>query len=40
MKDTNFINMKTISIKDTDINKIVVFNKFPLGKKDFRYFVG
>ena len=32
--------MKTISIKDTDINKIVVFNKFPLGKKDFRYFVG
>ena len=40
LKDTNFINMKTISIKDIDINKIVIFNKFPLGKQDFRYFVG
>ena len=40
LKNTNFINMKTISIKDIDINKIVIFNKFPLGKQDFRYFVG
>ena len=28
------------SIKNIDINKIVVFNKFPLGKQDFRYFIG
>ena len=40
LKDTNFINMKTLPIKDIYINKIVIFNKFPLGKQDFRYFVG
>ena len=31
---------KLISIKDIDINKIVVFNKLPLGKKDCKYFIG
>ena len=30
----------SISINDIDINKIVVSNKFFLGKKDFRYFSG
>ena len=29
-----------ISINDTDINKIVVSNKFPFGKHDFKYFIG
>ena len=28
-----------ISIKDIDINKIVVSNKFPFGKQDFKYFI-
>ena len=30
-------NKSTISINDIDINKIVVSNKFPFGKKDFIY---
>ena len=31
----------SISINDIDINEIVVSNnKFPLGKKDFKYFIG
>ena len=30
----------TISIKNTDINKIVVSNKVPFGKKEFKYFIG
>ena len=38
MKNSNFIS--PISIRDIDINKIVVSNKFPLGKEDFKYFVG
>ena len=29
-----------ISINDIDINKIVVSNKFFLGKKGFKYFIG
>ena len=29
-----------ILIKDIDINKIVVSNKFPFGKQDVRYFTG
>ena len=29
-----------ISINDIDINKIVVSNKFPFGKQDFKYFIG
>ena len=30
----------TISIKNIDINKIVVSNKFCFGKKGFKYFIG
>ena len=37
LKNTNFTN---ILIKNTDINKIVVFNKVLFGKKDFKYFIG
>ena len=29
-----------ILINDVDINKIVVSNKFPFGKQDFKYFTG
>ena len=29
-----------ISINDIDINKIVVFNKLPFHKQDFKYFIG
>ena len=29
-----------ISINDIVINKIVVSNKLPLGKKDFKYMIG
>ena len=29
-----------ISIKNIDINKIVVSNKFSFGKKGFKYFIG
>ena len=28
-----------ISANNIDINKIVVCNKFPFGKKDFKYFI-
>ena len=27
-------------MKDLDINKIIVFNKFPPGKQDFKHFIG
>ena len=37
MKNTTFIK---ISIKDVDINKIVVSNKLPFGKQDFKYIIG
>ena len=30
----------TISIKNIDINKIVVSNQISLGKKAFKYFIG
>ena len=30
----------SISINDRDINEIVVSNKFPFGKQDFKYFTG
>ena len=33
-------NKSTISRNDIDINKIVVSNKFPLGKQHFKYFIG
>ena len=29
-----------ISINNIDINKIVVTNKLPFGKQDFKYFIG
>ena len=29
-----------ILINGIDINKIVVSNKFPFGKQDFKYFIG
>ena len=29
-----------ISMNHIDVNKIVVSNKFPLGKQDFKYFIG
>ena len=29
-----------ILINNIDINKIVVFNKFPFSKQDFKYFIG
>ena len=29
-----------ISVNDIDINEIVVFNKLPFGKQDFKYFIG
>ena len=30
----------SILINDIDINEIVVSNKFPFGKQDFKYFIG
>ena len=32
-------NKNPISINDIDINKIVVSNKFPFVKQDFKYFI-
>ena len=44
LKNTKFINIRalssTSSMNNTDINKMVVSNKFPFGKKDLRYFIG
>ena len=31
---------RPISIKDININKIVISNKVSFGKKDFKYFIG
>ena len=28
------------SINDIDVNEILVSNKFPFGKQDFKYFIG
>ena len=33
-------NKSSVSINDKDINKIVVFNKHPFGKQDYKYFIG
>ena len=33
-------NKSLISINSLDINKIVVSNKLPLDKEDFKYFIG
>ena len=38
-KNANFI-LSPILINFIDINEIVVFNKFSLGKQDFKYFIG
>ena len=39
IEEYEFHQYKTpTSINDTDINKIVVYNKLPFGKQDFRYF--
>ena len=32
-------NKSPISISNIDINKIVVSNKLPFGKQDFKYFI-
>ena len=41
IKKQKFHQDKTpISIKNIDINKIVVSNKVSFGKKDFKYFIG
>ena len=29
-----------MSMNDIDINEILVSNKFPFGKQDFKYFIG
>ena len=33
-------NKSPISINDIDINKTVVSNKLPFGKRDFKYLIG
>ena len=33
-------NKSPISIKGTDINKIVISSKFLVGKQNFKYFIG
>ena len=40
LKNKNFIKFQKILINNIDINKIVVSNKFPFGKQDFKYFIG
>ena len=39
-KQKCYKNNRPISIKDIDINKIVVSNKVPFVKKRFKYFIG
>ena len=40
-KKCNFHQNKSpISINDIDINKVVVSNKLPFVKQDFKYFIG
>ena len=39
-KQTFHQHKRPISIKNLDINKIVVPNKVSLGKKGFKYFIG
>ena len=39
-ENSRFINIKVLfSINSIDINKIVVSNKFPFDKQDFKYFL-
>ena len=35
-----YLHKTSISINDIDINETVVFNKLPVGEKDFEYFIG
>ena len=40
IEEYEFHQYKTpISINDTDINKIVVYNKLPFGKQEFKYYI-
>ena len=40
-KKENFIsNNSPILINDVRVNEIVISNKLPIGKKDFKYFIG
>ena len=39
-KNKFYQNKSPILMNDIDINRIVVSNKLPLGKQDFRYFIG
>ena len=40
-KEENFIiNNSPILINDVRVNEIVISNKLPIGKKDFKYFIG
>ena len=40
LKNTNFIKIKALFlINNTNVNKIVVSNKLPFSKQDFRYFL-
>ena len=39
-KQKLYHHKRPVSIKNTDVNKIVVSNKGCLGKKGFKYFIG
>ena len=40
LQNMNQQHKSPISIKDIDINEILVSSKFPFGKQDFKYFIG
>ena len=41
IEEYEFLHYKSpASIKNINIDKIVVFSKFPFGKQEFRYFIG
>ena len=40
MEERKFHQKSHISTNNIDINKIVVSNKLPFGKPDFKYFIG
>ena len=39
-KENFIINNNPILINDVRVNEIVISNKLPIGKKDFKYFIG
>ena len=39
-KNTSFIDIIALLINEIDINEIVVSNKLPFGKDDFKHFIG